>query len=60
MAICGHHYPIEGCHNCWEWLWEQSDQQQKLLDYLEETGAVSAQQIDAALDELDRRAGKLA
>lgn len=59
MAICSHHYPVEGCHNCWEWLEEWKDDLRRenilheaLLTKLVAVGAVTLDSIDAVGEEL--------
>lgn len=55
MAVCGHHYPMLGCAECWEGICEESRVRREALRYLEESGAISAAQHEAALDEAERR-----
>lgn len=59
IATCGHHYPIEGCTNCWKWLGEWKDELCREVDFHEAVlvrliamGAVTSDQVDAIGEEL--------
>lgn len=50
MATCGHHYPQEGCHNCWVWIEEELREARAVLDYLAAHAMITDHQIDEAMD----------